>query len=285
MNPSTLLLESNYKKLGLNIFNGADLRLVNGDTFRPYIKVLLVPKGYTLAVDFNRYQTDQFTLFFINSNQYLNIIEAGNDETKLIFYNRDFYCVQIHDAEVACDGLLFNNIFEIPQVVLSNAEAGTTLDIFSAIQEELSDKDDSSEEMIRIYLKQLIIRATRTWKKQNLHNSRRQIPAEEQDFFRDFSRLVEIHFRDKHGVSEYAEILGLAPKTLSSRFNKLKLENPNEIIKNRIVLEAKRLLLYTGLSIKEIAHQLGYEDPAYFSRIFTQKTSATPAAFKKGLRM
>jgi len=284
MNPSALLLESNYKKFGLNIFNGTDLPLVNGETFRPYIKVLLVPKGYTLVVDFNRYQADQFTLFFINSNQYLNIIKPGNEEARLVFYNRDFYCVQIHDAEVACDGLLFNNIFEMPKVVLSNAEAKMAMDVFAAIQEELSQKDDSSEEMIRIYLKQLIIRATRAWKKQNLHNSSRRIPTEEQNFFRDFSRLVEIHFRDKHGVSEYAEMLGIAPKTLSSRFNKLKLENPNEIIKNRIVLEAKRLLLFTGLSMKEIAHKLGYDDPAYFSRIFTQKTGATPAAFKRSLR-
>jgi len=75
--------------------------------------------------------------------------------------------------------------------------------------------------------------------------------------------------------------MNLAPKTLSNKFHKLNLENPNEMIKNRIVLEAKRLLLYSDLTIKEIAYQLGYEDPAYFNRIFTQKSEKTPAAFRK----
>jgi len=285
MNANSLILESTYKKIGLFSFNSDDLSHKNMESFRAYIKVLLVPKGYTLSVDFNQYETDQYTLFFINSNQYLEISSASNETASLIFYNRDFYCVQIHDAEVACDGLLFNNIFEIPKVVLSDAEAINTNSAFEAIHNELSQQDDSAEEMIRIYLKQLIISATRSWKKQNLDNSNRPIPREEQDFFRDFSRLVEIHFRAKHSVSEYAELLGIAPKTLSARFNRLKLENPNEIIKSRIVLEAKRLMLYTSLSIKEIAYQLGYEDPAYFNRTFNQKTGSTPASFKKTMKV
>ena len=268
----------------MHAFNGAELSSVNRDVFRPYIKVLLLPKGYTLSVDFNHYQTTQHTLFFINSNQYLDVAEASSDKANMIFYNQDFYCVQIHDAEVACDGLLFNNIFEIPKVVLSDSEAQITLNVFTAIQDELSARDDSSEEMIRIYLKQLIINATRAWKKQNLHTTSNHEPKEEENLFRNFSRLVEIHFRTKHSVSEYADLLRIAPKTLSARLNKLKLENPNEIIKNRIVLEAKRLLLYTDLSIKEIGYQLGYDDPPYFNRIFSQKAGCTPAAFKKSLR-
>lgn len=266
----------------MHTFNAADLDSVNNDTYRSYIKVLLIPEGYTLSVDFNQYQTSQHTLFFVNSNQYLHITQGSNAEAKMIFYNRDFYCVQIHDAEVACDGLLFNNIFEIPKVVLDDSEAKNTSDLLQAIQDELAPKDDSSEEMIRIYLKQLIIQATRIWKKQNLQNTSSRVPREEEDMFRNFGRLVEIHFREKHKVSEYANLLRIAPKTLSARFNRLKLENPNEIIKNRIVLEAKRLLMYTDLSVKEIGYQLGYDDPAYFNRIFSQKAGCTPTAFKKG---
>ncbi|WP_238586878.1 helix-turn-helix domain-containing protein [Chryseobacterium sp. Leaf405] len=110
------------------------------------------------------------------------------------------------------------------------------------------------------------------------------VPPAEQDFFRNFSRLVEIHFREKHSVAEYAELLNLAPKTLSHKLKKLNLENPNEIIKNRILLEAKRLLVFTELTIKEVAYDLGFDDPAYFNIIFTQKIGITPAGFKKELK-
>lgn len=283
MKSESLLFEWNYKKLGMHAFDESNLHSANAKTFRPYIKILLVPKGYSLSIDFNHYQTAQHTLFFINSNQYLYITAASAEKARMIYYNRDFYCIQIHDAELACDGLLFNNIFEIPKVELSETGLQSTSHIFSTIQEELVSKDYSSEEMIRIHLKQLIIQATRAWRKQNLEGSSLPVPAEE-DLFRNFSRLVEIHFRSKHSVSEYADLLGIAPKSLSTRLKKLNLENPNEVIKARIVLEAKRLIMYTDSSMKEIGYQLGYDDPAYFNRIFHQKAGCTPAAFKKSLK-
>ncbi len=92
---------------------------------------------------------------------------------------------------------------------------------------------------------------------------------------------MDIHFREKHSVTDYADLLAVAPKTLSKRFNRLRLSQPNDIIKDRILLEAKRLLAYASLSIKEIAYDLGYDDPAYFNRLFSNKTGQTPAAFRK----
>src|SRR5690606_35407118 len=108
--------------------------------------------------------------------------------------------------------------------------------LFAQISDELHVQDRSSEEMIRTYLKQIIIRATRQWKKQNLQNEKLDLVSTDQDFFRNFSRLVNIHYKEKHSVADYADLLNLAPNTLSNKFHKLNLENPNEMIKNRIVL-------------------------------------------------
>nr|MBC7614154.1 helix-turn-helix domain-containing protein [Pseudopedobacter sp.] len=284
MNLRNYLFESNYKKLGHISFNENDFDLVNGDQFRASIKVMLFPEGYELAVDFNLYQLSKPSLFFINSNQYLNIIKGNSKVAQMLHYNRDFYCVQIHDAEVACDGLLFNNIFENPKVDTSETDAEIFEILFKHVLEEIKLKDHSSEEMIRTYLKQIIIRATRSWKKQNLVNEVKHLPNLELDLFRNFSRFVEIHFREKHSVADYAKMLNIAPKTLSNKFHKQGLESPNDMIKKRIVLETKRLLLYTDLSIKEISYQLGYDDPAYFNRLFTQKTKSSPAAFRKEIK-
>lgn len=281
MNDQIAVFESNHKKLSLVSFNAQSVDLINKGVFQPYIKVLFIPEGYALTVDFNRYETKNATLFFVNSNQYLQVHTAGEADAFLLNYNRDFYCIQIHDEEVACDGLLFNNIFEIPKVDLFAAEQEVVSSLFKQVQDELILQDRSSEEMIRVYLKQLIIRATRAWKKQNLENESVPIQGADQDFLRNFSRLVDIHYREKHAVADYAAMLHLAPKTLTQKFHKLHLENPNELIKNRIVLEAKRLLLYTEFSIKEIAFKLGYEDPAYFNRLFTQKCQQSPASFRK----
>ncbi|SEB03543.1 hypothetical protein SAMN05660909_04874 [Chitinophaga terrae (ex Kim and Jung 2007)] len=119
-------------------FNSETLDFVNGETFRPYIKVLFVPAGYSLTVDFNVYETENPALFFINTNQYLDIQSATDEDAFLIYYNRDFYCIQIHDEEVACDGLLFNNIFEIPKVDLLEDQLKTVSQLFNQINDELN---------------------------------------------------------------------------------------------------------------------------------------------------
>ncbi|WP_126653159.1 helix-turn-helix domain-containing protein [Chryseobacterium aureum] len=277
--PQPLIFEDHYKRLGLEIFSEENLKTFNGNRFSTDIKVFFIPSGYELTVDFNHYKTKKPSLFFL-TNQHLNI-QKGKDESVLLFYNRDFYCIQIHDKEVACDGLLFHNVFEIPFVELDDAEAVLIKGLFQHIQDELEWKDSSAEEMIRTYVKQIIIRATRKWKKQNLDNDSIRVPDSGLDIFRDFSRHLEIHFRAKHTVAEYAELLHIAPKTLTHKFKNLNLESPNQFIINRILLEAKRLLFYTDKPVKEIAYDLGYEDPAYFNRLFTHKTGSTPANFKK----
>lgn len=272
--------ESNYKKLGFLVLNQDSIDEINSDYYKSYIKVLYIPEDYSITIDFKHYKTMTPSLFFINSNQYLQIGREGKKQGYFMYYNRDFYCVQIHDAEVACDGLLFNNIFEMPMTALPDKEISFIDGIYHQIQEEFDSPDSSQEEMIRTYLKQLIIKATRIWKVQQLGILNDE-PSKEMDFFRDFSRLVEIHFRTKHTVADYADILGVAPKTLSNKFNRLELTQPNDIIKERIILEAKRLLGHSSLSVKEIAYQLGYEDPAYFNRLFTNKVGDTPSNFKK----
>lgn len=274
-----LIFEDSYKKLGFETFSENNLEALKENKYKSEIKILYIPEGYELTVDFSHYKTEQPSLFFL-TNQHLQV-EKGVKESNLLYYNRDFYCIQIHDKEVACDELLFHNVFEIPFVILDEKENTVIKNIFRSIKQELEWKDSSAEEMIRTYLKQMIIHATRIWKKQNLDNDTVKIPGHELDIFRDFSRYLEIHFREKHNVADYADLLHVVPKTLTHRFRNLNLESPNQMIINRILLEAKRLLLYTDKPVKEIAYTLGYEDPAYFNRLFTGKTGSTPTNFRK----
>ncbi|PZR24796.1 MAG: AraC family transcriptional regulator [Citrobacter freundii] len=277
---SDSFFESNYKKFGFMPIHAGNIDKVNDEKHKPYIKIFYLPGGSILKVDFKQFETTRPSLFFVNSNQYAELVAAGQGTASFIYYNRDFYCVQIHDHEVACDGLLFNNIYSMPMTPISAKEQPVIEQYLQHIEEELELRESSQEEMIRTYLKQLIIRTTRIWKQQNLGDINKA-PATEVDFFRDFSRLVEIHFREKHSVADYADLLAMAPKTLSNKFHRLNLNQPNEIIKDRIILEAKRLLTYSAMSVKEIAYNLGYEDPAYFNRLFVSKTGDTPNAFRK----
>ena len=279
-NNKLLVFESLYKTLGMLQIDQHSLEDMAVEKYKPYIKVLYLPPGYDLVVDFRQYVTQTHSLFFINSNQHLSIRATGEKEGFMIYYNRDFYCVQIHDAEVACDGLLFNNLGNMSMTRLDAAEVRLVEAIFRSIQDELKHAQAQQEEMLRVYLKQLIIFATRLWSAQQLGTPNHSADPNT-GFFRQFSMLVEKHYKEKHTVADYAGILGMAPKTLTHRLKKLHLSQPNEVIKDRIILEAKRLLIHTSMSAKEIAYHLGYDDPAYFNRLFTVKTGGNPSDFRK----
>jgi AraC-like DNA-binding protein len=99
-----------------------------------------------------------------------------------------------------------------------------------------------------------------------------------------FNQLVDHRFKEIHQVKEYAELLGESPVVLNRAVKSLTGKTPGELIVERLILEAKRLLLYSDLSNKEVAYKLNYEDPSYFARIFRKKTGNTPSEFRSNMR-
>jgi len=130
--------------------------------------------------------------------------------------------------------------------------------------------------MLQTYLKQFIIHAVRV-QKQHL-TVKEDV---ETKLFKDFSVLVEQNYKKLHSVTDYANRLGLSPKSLTKHFNKIGSQTPSDFIKNRIILEAKRQLIYSNDSVKEIAYGLGFNDAAYFTRFFKKGTLKSPLQFKK----
>lgn len=96
-----------------------------------------------------------------------------------------------------------------------------------------------------------------------------------------FRRLLTRHLSQKRSPSDYASQLNISPVYLNEVVKEVTGISTKAYIKNSIILEAKRLLVYTNLTIKEISSSLGIDDHAYFSRIFTQATGISPSTFRK----
>ncbi len=91
-----------------------------------------------------------------------------------------------------------------------------------------------------------------------------------------FKNLLEYHFTEEHLPSFYAEQIAITEKKLNQKIREVYGATTSEIIANRVLLEAKRLLINSSLSIKEIAFDLGFNDPAYFSRFVKKHTFKSP---------
>lgn len=182
-----------------------------------------------------------------------------------LLFNSNFYCIYGHDDEVSCSGLLFNGTSTVMKLKLAPAESAALSDVSDKIVGEYSVRDNLREEMLRILLKRFIITCTRIARERFCVTSEKQKGF---DIVRRYYVLVDNYFREKKQVQDYAHMLHRSPKTLSNLFASYGLASPLRIIHERLDAEAKRLLLYSAKSAKEIASILGFEDTASFSRFF-----------------
>lgn len=215
----------------------------------------------------------------ITCTTYLQKVQIDNDPNglKVLVFNREFYCVHTHDSEVSCNGLLFFGSNISPVLQLDDKEADRLRILFEVLEEEFEEKDQNQEEMLRILLKRFIIRCTRMAKEQILKNVESQSDI---DVVRRFNVLVEENFMTKKSVGEYAELMFKSPKTITNVFSKYSEDSPLQVIHKRVIMEAKRMLLYTDKPAKEIGMELGYSDPAQFSKLFKNHTGKTTTEFK-----
>lgn len=210
----------------------------------------------------------------------LNVIEVELGTKGLLSYvfNKEFFCIQTHDDQVSCNGFLFFGSSQ-PQVVrLCEKELKHFEMMRYFFEEEFNVKDKVQGEMLRTLLKRLLIMSTRMIKKELIDA---EIPNGQLETIRKFNILVEQHFREKHQVGAYADLLFKSPKTLSNLFRKYNKKTPLMVINERILLEAKRLLVYSDKTGDEIAKELGYKEAGHFSKFFKRNEGHSPKEFRK----
>ena len=257
-----------------NQFSGRGLRNANSLPINTFI----YNKGgeQKVTIDEISYTMPSRCILPLVSNQHF-VFEQPDVLTAWQF-NREFYCIVDHDAEVGCVGFLFYGIRHPMFIVLNETAVEEMSHLENVFSNEMMVKDNFQGEMLRTLLKRVIINTTRIAKLQS--ESYQLFPDERMDIVRKFALLLECNFKEEHEVRFYAAALNKSPKTLSNVFALLKQSAPSILIRNRVILEAKRYLHYTEKSAKEIAYELGFESPAHFSRFFKMYSGTNISAFK-----
>ncbi|MBN7813359.1 helix-turn-helix domain-containing protein [Algoriphagus sp. H41] len=199
-------------------------------------------------------------------------------KARMIRFNRSFYCIIDHDSEVGCKGVLFFGASQLPSFVIPADELEKFQTVWKMFELEMRSEDELQLEMLQSMLKRFIILCTRIYKQQEDFG---KIDKLQMDLVREYNFLVEKNFRTVHTVAEYAAMLNKSPKTLSNLFSKISSKSPLQYIKERRLLEARRLLRHTDKSVKEIAYEIGFEDPQTFGRFFRNSLGVSPSEFKE----
>ncbi|WP_158974801.1 AraC family transcriptional regulator [Cellulophaga sp. L1A9] len=216
----------------------------------------------------------------IVTTTYLHHVSFSKTQLPLtsFLFNREFYCIADHDSEVSCNGILFFGTQDLPIISIPESQEKKFETLYEIFQDEFTTPDKIQGDMLQMLLKRLIIICTRLAKDQLIL---KDFDNEQVDVIRKFNVLVDTHYKTKRKVAQYADLLFKSPKTLSNLFAKYNQKSPQQIILERITLEAKRLMQFTDKQNQEIAFELGFNDSAHFSSFFKKMTSISPTQYRE----
>ncbi len=254
----------------------ADTNSLTDPVQLPVYTILLVRKGTgSFLADFGRFAVKAPALLFATPIQTIQLKGRFRNLSILQFHG-DYYCIEYHKKDVACNGILFNNIYTDPTISLDP----TNLAFFTRIIDELDNElaaENPADTVITSFIQVLLAKATAIKTK----STGDSLPQRQKDGKMEmFRELIDQNFLSLRRPADYASLLHISPGTLTKRCKKYFMKTPSDLIHERIILEAKKRLHLTRKSIKEIAHSLKFDDEHYFSRFFKKMTKVSPQAFR-----
>lgn len=230
-----------------------------------------------VIIDFTEYHFNGKIVLFSSPFQNIQILSVLLITIEVLSFHGDFYCIEFHKKEVACNGLLFNNIYLHPYFLLNETVFNEILNYFSKIQ-QVDLEEGFSQAVLRSYL-QLILAICSKEKNKILPD--KDLINNDFKELESFQNLVEEHFKHKKNLSFYADMLHVTPNTLSKKIKSRFHKTPSQIIQERVILEAKKQIHLTRKSFKEIALALNFNDEFYLSKYFKKYTGISPTQFRK----
>ncbi|MFD1873581.1 helix-turn-helix domain-containing protein [Hymenobacter bucti] len=270
---------------------GSSFSIVRSAGELPYEPDVLLPhrKAYYMLVftkqatgrhwvDAVPYVRQNHALYFSSPSQLLVKEEPTPFWGARIMFTNEFLALQQNAA------LRHLPLIQNPQngheLALAPADEAVVDDLLAQLEAEHHRPGEWQHPLLSAYLTVLLTYLSRLYTEQFPGGE----PSADQRLLRTYRASIEEHFRERHEVGAYAELLHISAGHLSEV---VKAQSGRSAIKHlheRLVLEAKRLLCYTPQSLKEMAFDLGFSDASYFNRFFKRETGVTPAEYRASIR-
>lgn len=244
-----------------------------------YHLVLFTSGGGHHKIDFEQFRVKKGQMYFMIPGQVHSWQFEGNVDGYVLnfseaflnsFLRNDHYLGQFPFLE----GVAHNAVVDLDEVS-SKGAAGFLKNILHEEQQ----KGFQFRDQQRLSLLSLFILVSR-----NIAAKTQHVTVKNNDLvIRNFRKLVEQHYTTLKLPREYAALLYITPNHLNALSNDILGKPAGEIIRDRILLEAKRLLINADLSISEIAWQLNFADNSYFTKFFKKQAGITPEVFRKSI--
>jgi AraC family transcriptional regulator, transcriptional activator of pobA len=226
-------------------------------------------------IDYQHYTVQPNSLFFISPNQVHHFEEWKPLTGGTILFTEDFFLLNQNNKDKLFELSFLDNFYAHPCLQLKKS---SFIEIKTTINELLREqhRPDKNETIIQSLLYILVARIQRCIDSKN----ERAIPKRSIILFKEFKRLLEIHYEGNTTPSYFAERLNISSHHLNLISKSVSGKTASEVIRERRILEVKRLLTFTNQTVSEIAFNLNFIDSSYLAKIFKTEEKMSPLEFK-----
>lgn len=244
-----------------------------------FYHILWFQKGSpTHLVDFNPVKIKPNTILFLNKDTVQRFDKKGGFDGKAILFTDSFFCKTEADIKYLRSSILFNDLFSVSQIQMSKT-ASLFAHLFQLMEIELeNEKDISQPDILKNLLHNFLLLSERERRKQNFTEIKKSADL---DYVMLFKDILENQFHNQKLVNNYARQLSVTEKRLNQATSKILDKSAKQMIDERVMLEAKRLLAHTNESVKEIGYNLGFDEPTNFIKYFRKHSNSTPVEFRE----
>ena len=248
-----------------------------------FYEILYITGGEgTHFIDFNAYPIVAGTIYFISPGQVHYWNTSVPLEGEIFLFTEDFLLLAPSDYMVLHEFSFFHSIEDTPALTLSTEERILVESLIQPIAGEYQASKFRSGSVLRAYLHILLVEMQRIYaaREENAH-SINESAGTTPNLVRHFKQLVTQQFVTEQSVQAYADQLGVTISHLTNTVKAVTGQTPGQLIRQEVVLEAKRLFTHTDLTSAEIGYRLSFDDPSYFGRFFKRETTMTTMQFRE----
>jgi AraC family transcriptional regulator, transcriptional activator of pobA len=241
-----------------------------------FYEIIWTEKGKSIqTIDYKKYKVLPNSLFFISPNQVHQFEEWQPLTGGTILFTESYFLMNHANNNAMLDYSFLDNLYANPCIQFTSKTFEPIKQTINLMQVEYR-RADSNTNIIQAYLHILLSQVQRFVDKSSMPFYTKKYLL----LFKQYKLLVEQHYTTNNTVSFYAKQLFITQHHLNLVCKNITGKSATQILRDRSILEAKRMLTFTNLSVSQIAAALHYFDSAYFSKIFKQDTQLSPLAFR-----
>ena len=237
-----------------------------------YHLVLFTKGSGTHTIDFVTFPVKPGQIYFMIPGQVHSWHFEGEVDGYIVHFNESLFTTFLRDGQYLEQFSFFSGNSEDGVINLSAGVYTAAVGLFASIIREGQPLD-----LIRLRLLELFI----TVEQSSTTKTEKNIPLQKLSVVKNFRQLIDAKFRTLKLPKEYAELLHVTPNYLNALCQDLLGKTAGDLIRDRVTLEAKRLLVNADLTVSEIAYELNFADNSYFTRFFRKHTGVTPEEFRR----